>query len=61
MRWTVDPQPKNGDERTRTFFAILPFSIGDEVRWLEKVTVLEVYLYISSPYIANVWRPKKFL
>lgn len=61
MRWTVDPQPKSGDERTRTFFAFIPFSIGNEVRWLEKVTVIEVYCPASDPYSLNYWRPKKFL
>lgn len=31
---------KIGDRRPSSWFALLPVSIGDEVRWLERVTVM---------------------
>lgn len=32
---------KEGTERIRTFFALFPVQVGDDTRWLEKVTVRE--------------------
>lgn len=36
MRWKVEPEQK---ERIKTWFALVPVSIGDDIRWLETVTV----------------------
>jgi hypothetical protein len=45
MRWN---EPKELDERYRTFFAFLPVTINGESRWLEIVRVREVYKRIFS-------------
>lgn len=38
-------KPRHGDERLRSFFAILPQRCcrTGEIRWMERVTVLEHY------------------
>lgn len=43
MRWTAKPYPKVGDMRIRRFFAWRPFHCGNEVRWLERVCLVEEY------------------
>jgi hypothetical protein len=54
--------------RIRTFFAILPVTIENnvtntrETRWLEKVTVQEVYRdYSDLPFSSSHWEPIKFI
>jgi hypothetical protein len=53
--------PKNGDIRTRTFFAWFPITDADktETRWLETVTVVEKYYEgiggYTAPRIARFW------
>lgn len=39
----VDNTPQMDDKRTKTFFAVFPVTIGNERRWLEKVTVEQEY------------------
>ena len=36
MRWK---NPKQGDRSTVTKFLLIPVTIGDETRWLEKATI----------------------
>ena len=43
MRWATNVGPKIGDIRVRSWFAFFPVHIGNEVRWLERVTVREQY------------------
>jgi hypothetical protein len=42
MRWA---KPKSGDVKIKKKFAILPITAGDEIRWLEFVTVKYKYCY----------------
>lgn len=49
MRWKQRAskpkrKPKVGDVRVKRWFAIFPVTIKGETRWLEKVTVKQVYL-----------------
>lgn len=37
--------PKPDDVRIKTWFAILPVTIDNETRWLERVYVEQKYLY----------------
>lgn len=41
MRWT---KRKNGDTRVINVFALLPRTIGSEVRWLEWCKIEQTYL-----------------
>lgn len=43
MRWKIVPEPKVGDRRIVSYFAWLPVGIGGEVRWLERVTIEQIY------------------
>ncbi len=43
MRWKFPPGPKKYDRRTVTVFALIPRWIDDEVRWLELVTIEQLY------------------
>lgn len=47
MRWTWK-NPKEGDVRIRKVFLWLPTRIDDEVRWLEKTVIKEVYFWSWS-------------
>jgi hypothetical protein len=38
-------RPKNGDIKIKDKFALLPVSIGREIRWLEWVTIKYQYWY----------------
>lgn len=40
MRWD---RPITGETRVRRWFALFPVKAGDEVRWLEFVTVHQSY------------------
>jgi hypothetical protein len=35
--------PQLGDRREKSFFTFLPYTVGTETRWMEKVTVLQEY------------------
>jgi len=43
VRWDNEPNPEDGDRRTRSWFAWWPVTIGTQTRWLETVTVREEY------------------
>lgn len=57
MRWTKH-KPEDGDTRIKTKFAFLPIKIGDEVRWLEKVTVKQEY---REGYDLSYWADIEFI
>jgi hypothetical protein len=59
MRWYYI-HPAHGDERTRSFFAFFPFTIGGETRWLERVTILEVYR-VSKQGLDAYWSRVRFI
>jgi hypothetical protein len=42
MKWTVE-NPKFGDIRIKTKFALFPIIAGKECRWLERVSILQIY------------------
>lgn len=46
MRWKKKDKSsyQSGDLRIVSFFAILPLTVGEETRWLEQVTVKQVYV-----------------
>lgn len=44
MRWIR--KTRDWDIRVKTWFAILPVIINGECRWLEKVTVKQMYLVV---------------
>ena len=52
MRWhgTVE-----GTIRTKSMFLIFPFTIGRETRWLERVTIKQIYNIYGN------WRAIEFL
>lgn len=39
MRWKHVSNPSQGDVKIKSWFAFLPVKIGDDYRWLERVTV----------------------
>ena len=39
MKWKTDQPDKPGLTRTKTFFAFLPYKLGNEVRWLERISI----------------------
>ena len=43
MKFKIKPYPKHGDIRYKVFFAWLPITIGLETRWLEKVSIKQIY------------------
>jgi hypothetical protein len=71
MRWRKfkllkKPERQVGSQRIKNYFALLPVHIDDEVRWLERVKILqttEVVINISN-YVQKrklVWKNKRFL
>jgi len=67
MKWTkIYPKlrlaPKQGDKRTCTFFAWFPvsviFDIEKETRWLETVTITQMY---HEMWDANYWETIGFV
>lgn len=51
---------RDGDTRIKRIFAWLPFRINDDLVWLEKYEVLQLYKTISYPandkaYTVNEW------
>lgn len=63
MKGKSTPAPQEGDKRQRTFFALLPVSDGVEWRWLETVTVIEEYSWMTSgdPEGVFVWEITDFV
>lgn len=57
MRWTVE-EPKHGDIKVKRFFAVFPVKIGNEIRWLEFVTVEFIY---EDNLVENYWVMNRFL
>ena len=53
MKWY---KPAHGSAKIRSRFALFPIRIGNEIRWLEKVTVM--YSYDG---IVDMWRPEAFV
>jgi len=51
MRWTP---PKDGDIRVRTRFLIFPLTLNGETRWLERVTIKEIF---QRSYDGSWWYP----
>lgn len=47
MRWKADRAPKEGDKRLRYKFAWKPIRIGDEMVWLERYGISEMYTRVS--------------
>jgi hypothetical protein len=45
MRFYNNSLPKENEERTITFFAWTPVRVRNEIRWLEKVTVVQFYKF----------------
>lgn len=52
--------PQNCDERTRSWFAWLPVTIGNERRWLERVTVRQRCRYFTN-YFSGAWENIAFV
>jgi hypothetical protein len=71
MRFKIyQNEPKNGDIKTKTFFAWFPISIIDwdskpiveEIRWLETVTVEYKFREVSySDYHYAKWEKVRFI
>lgn len=65
MRFTDWSFAKEGETRTQTWFAIWPVKIGNEIRWLERVTVEWKYIYVNAflppcmPYLK--WQKMRFI
>lgn len=58
MRFYTKPT-EHGDERVRTFFAWLPYSVNGEVRWMETITVRERYVKCTGVF--SDWWGKEYL
>lgn len=61
MRWIKKPEPRDGAVRIKTWFALLPVSIYDETRWLERVSVRQVYSESYSESYFSGWRNREFV
>lgn len=57
MRFKHKPYPKDGDVRYEVFFAWLPIRIGLETRWLERVSVKQIY---NDNYYIPKWENISF-
>lgn len=55
MRWR---EPQNGDTKIETAFLLLPVTIKDETRWLERATIK--YEYSTNPWCPG-WRTVEFI
>ena len=58
MRWTV---AEEGSTRVRSWFALLPVTIGPETRWLERVAVEERQEFHVSDVCRVTWRQMRFV
>lgn len=61
MRWTREPRPETGDEKTETKFLWFPVTIDYETRWLEKATIVSVFHRRDGLYDRSGWTKIKFL
>lgn len=62
MKGKLKGIPDYGDERTITYFAWIPVSIGDEWRWLEFVTVRQIYRSTYPDYtLDGYWDSVEFV
>jgi hypothetical protein len=43
MRFKKEKSPKVGDKRITSYFAFLPITVDNEIRWLENVTIEEEF------------------
>ena len=56
MRWKteIEKKPYHGQQRVVTGFALLPVKTKDgEVRWLERVNIMQTYLIDPSGHWVN--------
>jgi hypothetical protein len=57
--------PKEGDKRVKEFFTWLPYKVGNEVRWMEKVRILQEYRLtraMNTKLVINVaWVSIRFI
>lgn len=63
MRFSIKPksEPAVGTERIKTFFAWWPVEAGWEIRWLEKVTVLQKRCHRSYESFETYWSNLEFI
>lgn len=54
------PSPKHGDIRYKVFFAWLPVRIGLETRWLERVSVKQLFYKSDHDRRCSFWFNKAF-
>ena len=60
MRWIVK-KPEHWDTKIKRKFALFPIRIGDEVRWLEWVTIRYRFIYAETEYDSDVWVKESFV
>lgn len=64
MRWhkKVIPQPEVGTKKVTKMFLWLPKTIGTETRWLEFVSVVEVYVKEEYDEVSDIffWKETEF-
>lgn len=48
-------KPKPGTQRVKTFFAILPVMIDNELRWLRRVKVMQEYQTYFFNFAGSSW------
>lgn len=53
--------PPNGKLDTSSWFAILPVTVNDEIRWMETVTVEYEYWEGYGAFAAPCWIATKFV
>ena len=64
MRWTARKPvtiTTSGTYRVRSWFALLPVTIGPETRWLERVAVEERQEFHVSDVCRVTWRQMRFV
>jgi len=61
MRRSLKPIPKINSTRVVEKFAWLPIIIKNEVRWLEKVKIEQIYLRKVDRIFIGYWSNVKFL
>ena len=57
MRWNKR-EPRSGNRRVKSWFAIFPVTINGETRWLEKVKVLQQF---CMTIVENSWKNIEFV
>lgn len=61
MKRNLKPRPKINSIRILEKFAWLPIEIGNEIRWLEKVRIEQIYLRKVDRVFIGCWSNVKFL